>query len=373
MNKNKQRNDKKRFMNSLKLTFKCLLLIFLFFFLATGVLAYFCPRCGTKIPDNNKFCFNCGLPMTPIIQFIALTEEKEKTLLSKFSNPLNPSLDKSVAAEEEKNINSSLYSRQNKIKSTDLNEKMTWSNSDSRLKKRYAPVSRNTDYATKKAVALRAPSKKAETLINSVSKKEYAPRSSENALLKPEFKRINYKTEPDPKEIEQEQKEKAMDFHQRLALSESASGFKSMENKPSNSNAETQIKPEETVINQTAGLLKIFMAYDKKGGVLKNKTPGKVYLNSSYIGEIKIVENQPKKSGYGSNLFGKLSAKSDKVNYKFTRNNIPPGVYQIKIIMRNKGFLRNVSRYKVFKDVVIEAGKVTNLSYEWDSKTSFGK
>jgi predicted HD phosphohydrolase len=41
--------------------------------------------------------------------------------------------------------------------------------------------------------------------------------------------------------------------------------------------------------------------------------------------------------------------------------------------MYKKGFLRDVSRYKIFDDVLIEAGKKTSLLYEWDSKTPFGK
>ena len=62
------------------------------------VLAVFCIQCGTKLPDNAKFCFNCGaqisIPNNTVSNNVSnntALEKPEKTTIGTITTPKNPS------------------------------------------------------------------------------------------------------------------------------------------------------------------------------------------------------------------------------------------------------------------------------------------
>lgn len=237
--------------------------VLLLFFSCTAALAVFCPRCGVENAESNKFCRNCGLPITEVAKYVGFLEGREKEMM--------------------------------KLMSTNQ------------------PIPAD---AGEGAVGL-MPKVEKDTAVPSPAsqaREEKIPRARD--LLK--------------------------------------AGFESM--KPTGE-----------------GGIVIMMTYSAKGGARPFTLPGKVYLNSTYLGEIQVVEEEKRDDyGFRSDLFGKMASYSDEVHYKFVKAGIPAGKYQVKIIMQQKGFLRNVSRYKVFPDVAVNPGEEAKLFYSWNEKTPFG-
>lgn len=283
--------------------------ICMFLCFVPAVLAVFCPRCGVENADANKFCRNCGLPITEVSKYVGFLEEREKELLKLMGTGQTAPADSGEGAP---GLMAGLR------------------DGDS-----HGPGGNG-------AVSAVGPGREEPDDAGSA-----LPLSSAGA----DASSRGAKSAAGPSGTAGAKADDALPRARDLLKA----GFESM-------------KPVGE------GSIVIMMTYSAKGGARPFTLPGKVYLNSTYLGEIQVVEQESKVDyGFSSDLFGKMSSHSDEVHYKFMKPGIPAGKYQVKVIMQQKGFLRNVSRYKVFPDVTVNPDEEAKLFYTWDAKTPFGK
>lgn len=345
----------------LRLTLSIMLLSIVFI---PAVLALFCPRCGRENTAGVRFCSFCGLPVQEVFNYVKFLENKEKQVRQIMGS--GPSLTSMSSPEQPSQSSMPPVSSSVPVSSAAASSNSSVASGQSSLQ---PPVS------GKVASTSRSPVK---GMVHSSQKGQSASAGQYEPVRQsaPSAGR-GFSSEP-----------------VSSAVTESASGsgpegkvsdlfgarFESMDNGGSTEQGSSAADNESSATGSALagekageGSVVILMTYKKKGPDDIFNRPGKVYINSAFVGDILPVQEEKKDYGFDSKLFGKLSSYSDEIHYKFARNDIPEGVYQVKVAIEQKGFLRNVSKYKVFDNVEVKAAQETRLLYQWNSRTSFGK
>ncbi|MDP7423602.1 MAG: zinc ribbon domain-containing protein [bacterium] len=136
------------------------------------------------------------------------------------------------------------------------------------------------------------------------------------------------------------------------------------------------VRPVKPVVEPApaTGAMEIMLLFQGSDPEKYSKS-GRVYINDKLIGSIYMISaaEMAEKGGYSTKLFGYATGLSSKRYYRSNTTKIPEGTYQVKVILKKKGFLRSSNRQKVWKTVTIKAKKEEKLFYSWGDSQEFGQ